>query len=593
LLLGFENLVLSFLSLFEGVNASILFTINLAALLGLYFWVRQKGLKPWRIIALKQIPLLFWLLLPMGVVLLFLALLYPPNNYDSMTYHMARVAHWIQNQSIGHYPTSLKFQNQQVPGAEYLILLLQLFSGNDRLANIPQFISWIILIFSSTYLLRVLGVPGKMRPFIVLIMASAPMAILQATSTQTDLIAAVMTHGIIIAFGHFIFGNYNRVRKGDYLLVGLACGAGFLVKPTTLLVALPFLLYGTTQQLPKAFQNRNNCIKSLVGFGIFTFGFFLLAGPDMMRKFILVGNPFGLGFSVVQPFFSGWTGARFWHVVWSINSQYPDLIPNIGVSVMPDYNPLRLHEDNVGNPVQTLFALIMLVISPIILSIGFWRGKKQTWIYALLPLASWIILMLVIGPTKYIARYHLPIYYLLPFFLVGAVLLWHQKTQARLLLISLVGLFFLLGYGYGIKAVIKNETRPFLLKYVSNPSKLDRERAYYGYPPRKVEHDLVLLGLAKTECKRLGLILRGSSTGYQEDYDYPLTWRAIKKGISVRHVMEASSWPCLLYSPVGAHIESWKNSNIFPLNPQQTIFLVNFNIAKLKKLFPKLKIIQK
>ena len=108
LLLGFENLVLSFLSLFEGVNASILFTINLAALLGLYFWVRQKGLKPWRIIALKQIPLLFWLLLPMGVVLLFLALLYPPNNYDSMTYHMARVAHWIQNQSIGHYPTSLK-----------------------------------------------------------------------------------------------------------------------------------------------------------------------------------------------------------------------------------------------------------------------------------------------------------------------------------------------------------------------------------------------------------------------------------------------------------------------------------------------------
>src|SRR4030095_5899533 len=34
-----------------------------------------------------------------------LAFLAPPNNWDSMTYHMPRVAHWSQAGSVAHYPT--------------------------------------------------------------------------------------------------------------------------------------------------------------------------------------------------------------------------------------------------------------------------------------------------------------------------------------------------------------------------------------------------------------------------------------------------------------------------------------------------------
>src|SRR5262249_42724812 len=35
------------------------------------------------------------------------AVVYPPNNWDSMTYHMSRVAEWIQHGSIDVYPTSI------------------------------------------------------------------------------------------------------------------------------------------------------------------------------------------------------------------------------------------------------------------------------------------------------------------------------------------------------------------------------------------------------------------------------------------------------------------------------------------------------
>ena len=77
-------------------------------------------------------------LLPMIALLYVVAIVYPSNNYDSMTYHMARVVFWIQERSVDFYPTINHRQNGLGPGAEYLILILQLFSGGDWFANSVQ-----------------------------------------------------------------------------------------------------------------------------------------------------------------------------------------------------------------------------------------------------------------------------------------------------------------------------------------------------------------------------------------------------------------------------------------------------------------------
>ena len=44
------------------------------------------------------------------------AIVAPPNTYDSMTYHLPRVMHWIQHQSVGHYPTHIPRQLHFPPG---------------------------------------------------------------------------------------------------------------------------------------------------------------------------------------------------------------------------------------------------------------------------------------------------------------------------------------------------------------------------------------------------------------------------------------------------------------------------------------------
>ena len=89
------------------------------------------------------------LIVAIGLILCFVALtawMAPPNNWDSLVYHMGRVPHWIQNRSIEHYPTNIKTQIYYPPFAEWVILHFQILSGSDRFAN---FVQWFSLLGSA------------------------------------------------------------------------------------------------------------------------------------------------------------------------------------------------------------------------------------------------------------------------------------------------------------------------------------------------------------------------------------------------------------------------------------------------------------
>jgi len=77
-------------------------------------------------------------LLPLLGLSLLVALIAPPNNWDSMTYHMARVMYWMQHQSVAHYPTHNPRQLDSPPWSSFAIMHLQLLSGGDRFANLVQ-----------------------------------------------------------------------------------------------------------------------------------------------------------------------------------------------------------------------------------------------------------------------------------------------------------------------------------------------------------------------------------------------------------------------------------------------------------------------
>ena len=118
------------------------------------------------------------------------ALIYPPNTPDSMSYHMPRVMHWIQNQNVDFYPTSTTRQLYVSPFSEYVILHLQLIVNGDRLANLVQWFSMFGSLIGVSLIARELGGNTKSQIFSALFCATIPMGILQSTSTQTDYVVS-------------------------------------------------------------------------------------------------------------------------------------------------------------------------------------------------------------------------------------------------------------------------------------------------------------------------------------------------------------------------------------------------------------------
>ncbi len=177
----------------------------------------------------------------LGCILLVLAgclvtaLLSPPNNGDVVAYHMPRVRHWIQNRSFGHYPSNSLRQLSYPPWASYFVAQLQLLVGGDRLASLPQWLALLGCILVTASLGRRLGGPRAALPT-ALACATVPMAVLQATNPQTDLVAAFW----LACFVHLVFARH-RYRPTDVIWMGGALGLGLATKPTVMLFAPPFL----------------------------------------------------------------------------------------------------------------------------------------------------------------------------------------------------------------------------------------------------------------------------------------------------------------------------------------------------------------
>lgn len=169
-----------------------------------------------------------------------IAFLAPPNTWDSMTYHMSRIMHWIQNRSVGHYPTHILRQLYHPPWAEYAIAHFLVLTGGDRFANFIQWFSFLGSAINTSLIVRLWGFDLRSQVYTALLTLTIPMAILQASGTQNDLTFAFWLSAFLV----FLF----KIRLGDigYRAIagaGVSLGTAFLTKGLAYLYAFPFLLW--------------------------------------------------------------------------------------------------------------------------------------------------------------------------------------------------------------------------------------------------------------------------------------------------------------------------------------------------------------
>jgi hypothetical protein len=176
-----------------------------------------------------------------GVITLFVALTTAPNNWDSQTYHLPRVEHWIQNQSLAFYPTSISRQNEMGPVAEILLLQTRILGGSDVFYPLVQWVSMVCAVAAVFRITRQLGGDEPQCWIAAVFLMTLPIGILESTSTQNDyVVTALLACGVTL--GLEAMGE-PRPALGRILAAAAAVGLSGMAKPTGFLFGAGFALW--------------------------------------------------------------------------------------------------------------------------------------------------------------------------------------------------------------------------------------------------------------------------------------------------------------------------------------------------------------
>lgn len=229
------------------------------------------------------------------VASLVVAVIGAPNNNDSLGYHLPRVMWWLQEGHVGPYVTPDFAQATFPPLQEYLLLLVYGIAGSDLLVNLVQFTAWVLMIAALVYVAREVLRSGVGVAVAFVLLATIPTGIVQATTTQSDLTAALWP---LLALALVVGRANGRIRLGPYVvLLALAAALTMAAKPTGAIATGLVVLLGAWWELrpptPGTHAGRS-WRASLSLLGATALG--ALAGglPQVLRNLGTTGSPMGV-----------------------------------------------------------------------------------------------------------------------------------------------------------------------------------------------------------------------------------------------------------------------------------------------------------
>lgn len=161
-----------------------------------------------------------------------------PNNWDSLTYHLPRMMHWLQDGSLAFFETTDSRQNFYPPLNAYLMLTTYGVGTGDTYLFVWQWLAGVSLLASIVLLSQFLQLSRVQTAFALALALSMPMLTAQMSTTQNDLIASLPSSGAILAI--FVLGQGRWKLAG--LFISMSAATAILIKPTALMLFFPWLL---------------------------------------------------------------------------------------------------------------------------------------------------------------------------------------------------------------------------------------------------------------------------------------------------------------------------------------------------------------
>ena len=472
-----------------------------------------------------------WQWTAVGVIVVFLgltflsAILYPPNNWDSMTYHMARVEQWISNKNISFFPTAITRQNYQMPLAEYAIMHLQVLTDSDRFANLVQWISYPVVISLGVLIAQELGLNNKRQLITGIIVTTVPMVILQASSTQNDLVLS----SFIMAFTMFLLRIRSDSRFQTSLFAAIAMGLALLTKGTAYMYCAPI---GVCLAAPVLLDCKNDQPKLLKNIGLFfciVIVALLINVGHLSRNYKLYGHPLSteselytnkdMSLSILLANITRNGAMHLATPLHSVNSYlYRGMEQILGEQLNNrdttwGSSPFRIrfsrHEDEAGN----LIHMIVLLCSFIVLPVLWYRRQclNIRW-FSLGIFIAVVIFCLILKWQPWASRLHTPIFLLVAPLLALTIDFDFKSVRARkyfcttaLFVMCIFGLFF----------ALFNKSRPVkAVRWWYNSSR--SELYFANKKPVFKDYNAMMDILTATDAKKVGLLFE------LDDWEYPL-----------------------------------------------------------------------
>jgi 4-amino-4-deoxy-L-arabinose transferase-like glycosyltransferase len=563
------SIITEIFSFFNAVTADAIISfwfICCILIIALAFIVFSKNNWSGKKITLPSLSLIDKIVLLFLVVnIAFIALIAwtsPPCNWDSMVSNVARIMHWIQNQNLNVFPTNIESQFYYPPFAAIAIMQLQVLSGTDYLSNFIQFFSMLGCLILVSLIAKKLSPSINCQLFSIIICGTIPMLILQASSTQYELVLGFF----ILCFIYFIDEFTNQPSMIYSFLAGASLGLAIYTKPIAYVYLIPFIFIFIICIVRKF--DFTNIKKSFAFWGVrilpIPISFLVLCAPYFYRNYEYFGNILGnpKGLVTIEFSFPKLLTNIFWNLgehlqfIYPANSEISNLINAIvsnidniflvkstifGVFIIP---VLNFNEDNTGSVIHLILILaILLIILIFTIRKKIYNGYMNKYIFGIA--FSFILYCLFFNYNEYNIRYQLPL------FIMSAPLVGYILSKCLNRKISYLILIILLTTS--IPWVVLNETKPIISyktlepiypsiskiigKNVSeiinrNPAEFsqsiferDRTVQYFNSNRNAREPFMVLSkNISEQKYEKIGLDIKH---GAPYDYEYPL-WMLLK-----------------------------------------------------------------
>lgn len=521
------------------------------------------------------------IVLAIGLVTLTVALVAPPNTWDSLTTHLSRVAHWAQERSLNHFATGIELQNLTSPGPSLLVLQGYVLSESDRFANLTDWSAMAISMIGVSLIAHQLGASRPGQALAAVFVATLPMGIAQASSTMTDYVVAWWM--VCVAFETLEVRNRNRGILGAVPL-GAAVGLAVLSKPTSFAYLGPFAVYAVivivrefgVSRLAKQALVASACVVA-INLGYFSRNLAAYGNPIGTDERIAVHSNEVMNWRVATSnvlrnasLHAGtpWSGVnqQLYVALAKVHAKLELSMTDPRTSIHSEFQvfePLT-DENRAGN---TAHAVLILISMPLLL----WpvRGRPSLIAYSATVVLGFVALSVMIKFSIFASRYHLPFFILIAP-LVGTLLASLRWRFTPWLVVSLLALL-------SWRWLVGIDNRPIIPSGEGQASIFTTPRKDLYLPERiGVTYATLSDMIVAAQCLKIGIMISGASPEYPfwvflgaPRSDLEIEWIVGQSAPSAKY-REATFQPCAIICQRCP--EDWATARGLPLEIEERGF---------------------